>query len=551
MKKLLTLLIHTKNDHYHHDLLYRMQRALDLNLYFISKLGTKYSKIFEIIYVDWGSEKKLSESLYVHKNFKNSVKFIHINKQIAKKYSKNFSNYFNPNISFNVGILKSKGKFILATGCDQFFNKQNLENLINFFSKEKINEKINYFLPRKIISNNLYLKNFDNHYYEKFLVELNSSNFNYKTHTFYEGGGFSSIISKKNFIRLKGFSEKLQPGEGLDSEISLRLYLSNSKRINLDNFGIYMYKFPPLEGSNRDKLLYKYSYRKRFVTKSKDIIINKKGWGLNNLRLNFSKPNKISSSYSNFNNFKKQLKVREELNSNTILKNILNLNNINLKLLFDLKNIFLILLLSNKEKITNLVEFGFHTKYRLSLIGNVQDNLKITIFDYDQKNFTNKKNFNLYEDISIFSEKNYGIFNPLITTNLTYFYNALKSIFKESKSNLLILNYKKNSYCDRFLNDLLKKKWAFKNFKYILLLNASNYHKLKIRKYSKRMELLSLNKKNFLVKNLNLCKNKSTFSAKSKYNQIYFLKIFIISFIQKKISLFFKKLRSLAYSFMN
>ena len=35
---------------------------------------------------------------------------------------------------------------------------------------------------------------------EKFLVELNSSNFNYKTHTFYEGGGFSSIISKKNFI---------------------------------------------------------------------------------------------------------------------------------------------------------------------------------------------------------------------------------------------------------------------------------------------------------------------------------------------------------------
>ena len=551
MKKLLTLLIHTKNDDYHHDLLYRMQRALDLNLYFISKLGTKHSKIFEIIYVDWGSEKKLSKSLYVHKNFKNSVKFIHINKQIAKKYSKNFSNYFNPNISFNVGILKSKGKFILATGCDQFFNKQNLENLINFFSKEKIDDKINYFLPRKILSKNIYIKNFDNNYYEKFLFELNSSNFKYKSHTFYEGGGFSSILSKKNFIKLKGFSEKLQPGEGLDSEISLRLYLSNSKRINLDNFGIYMYKFPPLPESNRDKLLYKNFYRKKFVTKSKDIIVNKKVWGLNNLKLTLSKPNKISSTYSNFNNFKSQLLVKEELNSNDILKNILNLSNINFNFFFDLKNIFLILQLSNKEKITNLIEFGFHKKYRLSLIGNVHDNLKITVFDYDHKNFINQKNLNLYEDISMFNKKNFGIFNPLTSTNLNYFYNSLKSIFNETKSNLLVLNYKNDSYCNRFLSDLFKKKWALNNFKYILLLNATDIHKLKIKKYNNTMRLFSLNKKNILIENSKLCKNKSNFSIKNKYNDIYFLKIFLISFVQKKISSFFKKLRSLIYSLIN
>jgi len=232
MKKLLSFLIHSKNDEYHKDLHYRMQKALDTNLYFINKLGLKHAKLFEFIYVDWGSEKKLSEILYVHKNFRNSVKFINVNKKITKKYSKNFANLFNPNVSYNVGILKSKAKFILATGCDQFFNKPNLENLINFFSKEKIKDKKIYFLPRKIISKNTYTKNFDNNYYEKFLVELNSSNFKYKTHTFYEGGGFSTIFSRKNFLELKGYSEKLKPGEGLDVDISLRSSLLNSKRIN-------------------------------------------------------------------------------------------------------------------------------------------------------------------------------------------------------------------------------------------------------------------------------------------------------------------------------
>ncbi len=550
MKKLLSFLIHSKNDEYHKDLHYRMQKALDTNLYFINKLRLTHAKLFEFIYVDWGSEKKLSEILYVHKNFKNSVKFINVNKKITKKYSKNFANLFNPNVSYNVGILKSKAKFILATGCDQFFNKPNLENLINFFSKEKINDKKIYFLPRKIISKNTYIKNFDNNYYEKFLVELNSSNFKYKTHTFYEGGGFSTIFSRKNFLELKGYNEKLKPGEGLDVDISLRSSLLNSKRINLENFGIYMYKFPPLPGSNRDKLLYKKSYRQKFITKSNDLVANKNDWGLKSFKLNSIKPKKISSNYSNYNNFKGQLSIKEELKAKDILKNILNLSDINFKLFFDLKNIFLILLLSNKEKINNLVEFGFSKKYRLGLIGNIHDNLKITAFDYDPKNFTDKNHFNLNDDIIMFSQKNYGVFCPLTSTNLIYFYNSLKDIFKETKSNLLIINYQNNNYCNRLIGDLFKKKWALNNFKYIIILNGTNNHKLKIKKYEYDLELTDLNKKNFLIKNLKLCKNKSITSHKNKYRDSYFLTIFIISYVQKKLSLFFGKLRSIIYSFI-
>ena len=96
-----------------------------------------------------------------------------------------------------------------------------------------------------------------------------------------------------------------------------------------------------------------------------------------------------------------------------------------------------------------------------------------------------------------------------------------------------------------------KKKWALNNFKYILLLNATDIHKLKIKKYNNTTRLFNLNKKNILIENSKLCKNKSNFSIKNKYNDIYFLKIFLIGFVQKKISSFFKKLRSLIYSLIN
>ena len=208
------------------------------------------------------------------------------------------------------------------------------------------------------------------------------------------------------------------------------------------------------------------------------------------------------------------------------------------------------MLLSNKEKINNLVEFGFSKKYRLGLIGNIHDSLKITAFDYDPKNFTNKNHFNLNDDILMFSEKNYSIFCPLISTKLEYFYNSLKDIFKDTKSNLLIINYQNNKYCKRFIRDLFKKKWALNNFKYIIVFEGTNNHKLKIEKYKYDFKLISLNKRNYLIKNLKLCEDKSNISPKSKYKNTYFFKIFVVSYIQKKFSLFFRKLRSIIYSFI-
>ena len=91
MKKILTLVMNIANDNYYEDLLYRVQKALDHNLYFLNKLKDK-SKI-EIIYVDWGSKKPISDYLFVNKKFSNQVKFINVNEKIAKKLSKGYPNF--------------------------------------------------------------------------------------------------------------------------------------------------------------------------------------------------------------------------------------------------------------------------------------------------------------------------------------------------------------------------------------------------------------------------------------------------------------------------
>ena len=92
MKKLISLVINIANDNYYEDLIYRIQKTLDLNLFFLNKIKDK--KKVEIIYVDWGSKKKISDLIFVNKNFKNQVKFIHVNEKLTKKYSKNFPNNF-------------------------------------------------------------------------------------------------------------------------------------------------------------------------------------------------------------------------------------------------------------------------------------------------------------------------------------------------------------------------------------------------------------------------------------------------------------------------
>ena len=268
MHKLITYVTAIANDGYYEDLLYRVQKTIDLNLFFLDKIKDR-NKI-EIIIVDWGSKKKFSDLIHVNYKFKKQVKFVYVSEEVTKKYSRDYKNNFNLDISFNVGIRRAKGKFIIVGGCDQFFDLSSWRNLINFTQENK--------------------GNFNNEYYLKSLSHFNSTNFKYKTHTFYTGGGFATMLSKSNYTFFKGLNEKMKPGTANDSESVLRSNLYGLNKINTDKFGIHLTKFPPIQNSLRNKIVYSKGFR-AYPSPTKKINVNNFNWGLKNehLKLSYSK----------------------------------------------------------------------------------------------------------------------------------------------------------------------------------------------------------------------------------------------------------------------
>ena len=69
------------------------------------------------------------------------------------------------------------------------------------------------------------------------------------------------MISRKNFFLLRGMNEHMIPGTSNDGELILRSNLMGLNKVNTDNFGVYMYKFPPLKNSLRNALVYSKNLR--------------------------------------------------------------------------------------------------------------------------------------------------------------------------------------------------------------------------------------------------------------------------------------------------
>ena len=281
MHKLITYVTAIANDEYYEDLLYRVQKTIDLNLFFLDKIKDR-NKI-EIIIVDWGSKKKFSDLIHVNYKFKKQVKFVYVSEKVTKKYSRNYKNNFNLDISFNAGIRRAKGKFIIVGGCDQFFDPSSWRNLISFAKENKGNKNI-FLVPRKILDYDLYKSNFNNEYYMKSLSHFNSTNFKFKTHTFYTGGGFATMLSKSNYTFFRGLNENMRPGTANDSESVLRSNLYGLNKINTDKFGIHLTKFPPMQNSLRNKIVYSKGFR-ALPSPTKKISVNNLNWGLKNENL--------------------------------------------------------------------------------------------------------------------------------------------------------------------------------------------------------------------------------------------------------------------------
>ena len=319
MYKLITYVTAIANDEYYEDLLYRVQKTIDLNLFFLDKIKDR-NKI-EIIIVDWGSKKKFSDLIHVNYKFKKQVKFVYVSEKVTKKYSRNYKNNFNLDISFNAGIRRAKGKFIIVGGCDQFFDPSSWRNLISFAKENKGNKNI-FLVPRKILDYDLYKSNFNNEYYMKSLSHFNSTNFKFKTHTFYTGGGFATMLSKSNYTFFRGLNENMRPGTANDSESVLRSNLYGLNKINTDKFGIHLTKFPPMQNSLRNKIVYSKGFR-ALPSPTKKISVNNLNWGLKNENLKLSYCKNLSKSFENSYKFINKEFFEFKKNKQSVYKTLL------------------------------------------------------------------------------------------------------------------------------------------------------------------------------------------------------------------------------------
>ena len=543
MKKLLSLIINIANDNYYEDLIFRAQKTLDLNLFFLNKIKDK--KKVEIIYVDWGSKKKISDLIFVNKNFKNQVKFIHVNEKLTKKYSKNFPNNFNHEVSYNVGIRRAKGKYILQTASDQFFNFNMWKNLLSFIGSPKLEKKNIYLIPRKIIDFNFYKSNQKNINYEKFLDYLNSTNYNFKAHTFYSGGGFSTMLSKYNFNALRGLNEIMTPGTSNDSELILRTNLLGLNKINTDNIGVHMFKFPPLKNSLRNELIRSNSLRKKPSLPDR-YNPNNSSWGMKNQKLKISYAKNLSASFENSINIpNKNFKDSDE-NKLNIYDTLLNTDQLHIRNIFQLHKIFTIIKIIKIFEINKLVEFGYSNSSTLEIIGNKFKYLDILFYDFSKKNLGYGYYKRIGKIIKSFDTKRYGLFNSIISKNTQYFYNYVNKNFSSDTNNLLIINQKENNFSKNIKFKLFKEGYH-KKFDFILIFNFRINEKLsRISKNNLKFDLI--NKDTLLI-----LKNKKLDEARFKdlhVSRVNIFSTYLIFLIHRIFSKFLKKLRSLIYSFI-
>ena len=531
MKYLLSVVITLKNDQYYKDLIYRVQKTLDLNIFFLNKLKKK--KMVEFIIVDWGSKNKLSNNIKVNKNFKNNVKFIHIKNHIAKKYSKGFPNDFNSEVSQNIGVRRSTGKFVLYTSMDNFFYKFSWQNLLSFLENNISMRKSILYIPRRIIDLELYKKRPNLSFYDYFLENLNHSYYQIKAHTFYLGGGFSALLSRSDIFDIGSISEKNLKGVANDLELNIRINLANFKKINSTNLGIAMYKFPPLLGSLRNTLLYKTKNTRRVPFIPKKININKNKWGLKNSKFNFTKSKCITKTFQN--------------TKNKISDNIINDFNISFKNKFKIfyklvkpkilfKDINLIIILYNVFKysrIFSMIEFGFSNSIRCEILGINFKYLSILSIDHEENEFKNysKRLLIVQRNLSI---QRYGIFETILGNNFNYIKKKFEYFLLKNQSNLLLINQIENVNINQFIRYLRIKLNIKKKFFPVIIINGkSELSENKFKFINKYYYCFKFDNfiKIFVLKKINSNINYKNLSKLNKNHFIFyiFFKFFIIS----------------------
>lgn len=510
---LITFLTIVRNDNYYSDFVERIQRTLNLNLLNLNESG--FLNKVEFLFIDWGSDRPLHKYIMIEERFKKNVKFINIDKKNSKKRSSSSTQFFNHSLAWNIGIKNSKSKYVILSSSDQFFDVNSWKNIISLCEKTDTKLKNYYLIPRKIIEYSLYQKLLSDRIFLDLLLNFSSTYYSFKAHNYFVGGGFATMCSKENFIKLKGMVEYPKIGIANDFELYLRSHSYNFNKINLMSLGIFFYKFPPLPNSLRNKWVYSKDFR---IIPKLCRSYNLAQWGKIDQNIKFSKPTLIKNNLKNKKIIISNKNLSIPLNIFKILKN-LNYFFINFN---DLKKTFMILELINKSNCISYFEYGFDNYTRINLIGSYYKYLNIICYDNNKKNKYYGYLDRLYKSSFFFNQVRYGKFLPFINNKTKNFLSVIKNNSTEELTNLFIFNR-----CEKKNYEILKNINFNSLFSFSIFFSITSKNKFFLKnKFFKNNKVITLDNQSCIfissqVSDVDFEKIKK--SIVFQYNKNYFI----------------------------
>ncbi len=469
MQKKITIVIPTRNDNFYDNFSSIVNFTINYSLSKIYQL--KLQNIFEILIVDWSSEKRLNKEIFIPKKFRKNIKIVFVNK---KSFKKKQISRFNVSEAQNFGLNLTKTQYCFLAHADQIYPKSFFLNLTHYvknqyLSKKKTENSILY-IPRKFIDENFFSHFISENTIDEYFENISFVNQKWKNDQFFVGGGQSGWFgNKKTLQKFGGLKEDLiLDDKNKIISADLEFYQRYSQHHNFydsSNFGIFAYRYPYVFSKVRNQKLLKRMPPIKIDRPVKRIIKkeNFKVEKLNNKLIDNKLPKFSLKRKSNFT-FRKYVYCAKT--------EILDKSNENQKVNFIIREFLIDLIYSTK--IIAYMEYGYSGSSIISVVGNIFKGIDILAADFTYKFQKQKVYKRLFKLANYFhSSKNINRFGK---TKLLSFDKIEQSEFifsylpKEKNKSIIFVNPLK-------INLNLIKKHIFQNKKFIycLIINCKSH----------------------------------------------------------------------------
>lgn len=196
----LSIVIPFRNDNYSPNAIDKLNLSIDVLKKQLDDIKIKS----EIIIVDWNSpdpNKPLIDEILIDKNTEHvSVIVFEVGNEIHRRYKGYEKRNLVGEAAFNVGIRRSRGKFIVGKVSDTFFSS----SLINFISTKNLDEKSVYRLDRVDIKTSFPVPaNWESHFKNNTVLRKSSSGNGLHV----KACGDFLLMSRKIWFGVRGYPE--------------------------------------------------------------------------------------------------------------------------------------------------------------------------------------------------------------------------------------------------------------------------------------------------------------------------------------------------------